>query len=409
MRRLLRRCLDKDPKQRLRDIGDARVELHETDASPRSRHRWSRRGAGRPRGGHGLRAPWRSLPLGSGLWMFPRTAETPWQNPLANAQFTRYTDFEGSELDAAISPDGQFIVFLSNRSGPYEAWLSQVGSGQFVNVSNGRIPALLNDEVRNVGLLTRRPDLVSRGPHRFSGTAVGAGYVVAPVIGGELRPLLDRGINPVWSPDGSRLLYHEPGPGDPIFVADRNGRNPTRVYIAQPGIHCHYLNWSPDGRFIYFVGGIPPAEMDVWRVPSSGGTAERLTFHNSSVAYPVFIDDGTLLYRATAEDGSGPWLYALDVERAPHIASVSEWSSTCRLPRPPMAGGWSRRSRIRPVVSGPFQSPPAIVNESRPNACRCRPSLRCRPDLVRTTSCICPRRKAHVDCGDFRTAKRRNC
>ena len=309
---LLRRCLNKDPKQRLRDIGDARVDLHEALNAPaqstavivpasRAASWWA----------------WSAttaviIAAGLGLWVLSRT---PWQNPLASAQFTRYTDFEGSELDAAISPDGQFIVFLSNRSGPYEAWLSQVGSGQFVNVSNGRIEALLNDEVRNVGL---SPDgqIWFRGDRTDSlGQRVGAGTVVAPVIGGELRPLLDRGINPVWSRDGSRLLYHEPGPGDPIFVADRNGRNPTRVHIAPPGIHSHYLNWSPDGRFIYFVGGIPPSEMDVWRVPASGGTAERLTFHNSSVAYPVFIDDGTLLYRATAEDGSGPWLYALDVER----------------------------------------------------------------------------------------------
>ena len=31
---LLRRCLDKDPKQRLRDIGDARVDLHEALNAP---------------------------------------------------------------------------------------------------------------------------------------------------------------------------------------------------------------------------------------------------------------------------------------------------------------------------------------------------------------------------------------
>ena len=62
--------------------------------------------------------------------------------------------------------------------------------------------------------------------------------------------------------------------------------------------------------------------MDVWRVPSSGGTAERLTFHNSSVAYTAFVSDGTLLYRATADDGSGPWLYALDVGGATHRVSL---------------------------------------------------------------------------------------
>ena len=31
-RRLLRRCLEKDPKRRLRDIGDVRIELDDADA-----------------------------------------------------------------------------------------------------------------------------------------------------------------------------------------------------------------------------------------------------------------------------------------------------------------------------------------------------------------------------------------
>jgi Tol biopolymer transport system component len=33
------------------------------------------------------------------------------------------------------------------------------------------------------------------------------------------------------------------------------------------------------------------------------------------VSFPTWLDDRTLVYLATAEDGSGPWLYALDVER----------------------------------------------------------------------------------------------
>jgi Tol biopolymer transport system component len=80
-------------------------------------------------------------------------------------------------------------------------------------------------------------------------------------------------------------------------------------------VHAHYPTWSPDGRFIYFVRGAPPDEMDLWRVPAAGGTPERLTFHNADVAYPAFIDDRTLIYRTPADDGSGPWLYAVDVER----------------------------------------------------------------------------------------------
>jgi tricorn protease-like protein len=59
--------------------------------------------------------------------------------------------------------------------------------------------------------------------------------------------------------------------------------------------------------------------MDVWRILADGGEAERLTYHNSVVGYPAFLDNRTLVYSATAEDGSGFWLYAIDVERRiPH-------------------------------------------------------------------------------------------
>jgi dipeptidyl aminopeptidase/acylaminoacyl peptidase len=55
--------------------------------------------------------------------------------------------------------------------------------------------------------------------------------------------------------------------------------------------------------------------MDIWRVSPEGGSPERLTRHNTDVAYPTPIDSSTLLYVAHDEDGSGPWLWALDVER----------------------------------------------------------------------------------------------
>src|SRR5262249_61352924 len=65
--------------------------------------------------------------------------------------------------------------------------------------------------------------------------------------------------------------------------------------------------------------GFPPNEMDVWRIRPDGSEPERMTRHNSKVGYPALIDNRTLIYSATAEDGSGFWLYAMDVERkVPH-------------------------------------------------------------------------------------------
>ena len=120
----------------------------------------------------------------------------------------------------------------------------------------------------------------------------------------------------VWSPDGEKILSHEYGPGDPIFTTDRTGGNRTRLFVDKPGSHCHFPIWSPDGRFVYFVRGLPTVwDMDLWRIPSVGGTPERLTNHHSRVGYPAFLDDRTLIYAAVGEDGSGSAIYTLDVDR----------------------------------------------------------------------------------------------
>jgi Tol biopolymer transport system component len=71
--------------------------------------------------------------------------------------------------------------------------------------------------------------------------------------------------------------------------------------------------------FIYFVHGSLPDKLDIWRITPVGGTPERITSHNGLVSYPVLLDRRTLMYLATDADGSGPWLYSIDVERRiPH-------------------------------------------------------------------------------------------
>jgi Tol biopolymer transport system component len=107
-----------------------------------------------------------------------------------------------------------------------------------------------------------------------------------------------------------------------LFVTGPNEKEGKQIYAAAPGVHCHFPTWSPDAAFIYFVQGFPPNETDIWRIRPTGGTPERITFHNSFVAFPTFLDPRTLLYTTHAEDGSGPWLYAIDVERrVPHRIS----------------------------------------------------------------------------------------
>ena len=139
-----------------------------------------------------------------------------------------------------------------------------------------------------------------------------------PLIGGTPRVFLSGNVvNVAWSADGGLLAYHTGEPGDPMFVADRMGANARRIFVSPiPGGHNHFPAWSPDGRWIYFVtGDVATQDMDLWRIPASGGQPERLTQHHSNVTYPSPIGSRTVLYLSPAADGSGPWLWALDVER----------------------------------------------------------------------------------------------
>jgi Tol biopolymer transport system component/tRNA A-37 threonylcarbamoyl transferase component Bud32 len=249
-----------------------------------------------------------ALAIGGAAWIAMRPSLSL-ENPLANARFTGITDFPGDELDGAISPDGKFIAFISDRDGPFDIFLSQVGSGSFANLTHGKQKDLKG---------TYRPVGFSRDGSEIwlhDGSTL-TPVQIMPLVGGEPRVFLGkRSFNVAWSPDGSRLAYHTSENGDPIFVADSSGGNVHQIFADRPGAHNHFPVWSPDGKWIYFVSGIRAANsMDLWRIPSAGGAPERLTRHNANVAFPAPIDQRTVLYVTEDADGSGPWLWAIDVE-----------------------------------------------------------------------------------------------
>ena len=323
--RIVRRCLEKRPEERFQSARDLAFALEGTSGAqeglsyPKGTAVTERPRSRRRAGTLAVVAVAILASLGWAAWRL-RRADYFWQNPLRGARFSRFTDWEGSELDASISADGKFVAFLADRDGPFDAWVGQVGSGEFLNLTKGLYPSLANPIVHDVGFS-------GDGAHVWFRTNSKDGrahsVLLVPTIGGAPRPFLPSAVEAAWSPDHNRILYYAPDPGDPIFIADRNGGTPRQICVGKPGIHQHYVTWSPDGRFVYFVRGIPPDEMDIWRIASAGGVAERLTHHNSRVAYPTLLDERTLIYTAIREDGSGSGLYAMDVERRiPHAVSA---------------------------------------------------------------------------------------
>jgi len=312
VKRLLRRCLAKDPKQRLRDIGDVRIEIDAIDDRPeasvvsmaplppaKARASW---------------LPWVALVAigaGVGLWEARRAAIMP-ADPLADARFTRITDWEGTEGGAEISPDGKFVAFLADRDGQFDIWLSQVGTGVFRNLT-ADIPAL-----QPIGPTFRKFGFSGDGSEIWFSPDTGPSMaqMIMPLMGGTPRTFLQKGATaPSWSPDGSRIAYFKNNESDPLFVADRSGEN-ARQIMAEEGVHHHNPVWSSDSQWIYFARGPEPTDpMDVWRIRPSGGSPEPLTEHRTAVNFLAALDSRTLLYVAREEDRSGPWLWALDVER----------------------------------------------------------------------------------------------
>ena len=336
IRQLLFRCLVKDPKQRLRDVGDVRIEMDSgddalpsiSDETMASSARVSAGGSSwfpvKGRFGHGVAKTGPTWPAWVALaalvaavavWEVRRPSIVQ-ENPLANAQFSRFTDWEGTEAGAEISPDGKFVAFKADRGGRVDLWVKQVGTGSFLNLTHDFPPLSLPGIVTTFGFTGDGSEIWFA-----EGGDSSAPKWLIPLTGGTPRALLGQGdVAPSWSPDDTRLAYFTNGNGDPISIADRTGADARPLVVDKPGffasgMHNHNPVWSPDGQWIYFAHGPEPTEeMNVWRVRPSGGTPEQLTALRAAANHLAPIDARTLLYVARAEDGSGPWLWSLDVE-----------------------------------------------------------------------------------------------
>jgi Tol biopolymer transport system component len=252
------------------------------------------------------------IAVGAILWS-QRPLRLGGNSPL-DVRIEAVTEFDGLEQAAAISRDGRVAAFLSDRGGRIDVWVTQLGSGQFRNLTAGSAPELINASVRTLGF-TPDGESVTFWVRRSSDTGgPDIGIRSVPIVGGGSSPYLPGAAEFDWTRDGSRLVYHTAAPGDPMFVTTDPQRLPgTRIFAAPAGLHAHYPVWSTDGAFIYFVQGALPDAMDIWRMSATGSGVERLTNHNGRVSHPVVVDAGTLLYLASDADGTGPWLYSLDL------------------------------------------------------------------------------------------------
>jgi serine/threonine protein kinase/Tol biopolymer transport system component len=313
LQRILVRCLEKNVERRFQSSSDLAfaIEALGGTSSGVPTGTSTAKSVSQPKA-NSKRAwlPWviaAALLMGTAAWEMTRPPVAP-ANPLEKAHFTRVTDLKS--VEAAISPDGRFVAFVSDHDGPFDVWLTQVGTGHVTNLTQGKAGPLPGP-LRSVGFSGDGSEIW------IGGGDVGMRLRLMLLTGGTPRNFLsEEVVNLAWSPDGERIVYHTFAKGDPMFVADRSGANARQIFQDRPGIHNHFPAWSPDGHWIYFSHGTPATgEMDLWRIDPAGRNPERLTQINTDVAYPTPVGDRKVFYVARDEDGSGPWLWAFDLKR----------------------------------------------------------------------------------------------
>jgi Tol biopolymer transport system component len=260
IKRLLARCLEKDPKRRLRDIGDARLEIEETirdpiaDPSPV---------AAAPRvqpfawtaAGFAVAATVIAGLAASGVWPRARISEA---RPLRLS----IVHTEGSEVGApAISPDGRRVAYRARRSdGMPLLWVRDLASSE-----------------------------------------------AQPLAGTEDASL------PFWSPDSSDLGFFS---GVSLKRVSAVG-GPVRILVDYMGTYPGAGGtWSSDGTIVF------SGQFDLFRVPANGGAVSIVTkapTQDWSYYWPTFLPDGrrflftAKLWTRTAEaSDQGIYIGSLD-------------------------------------------------------------------------------------------------
>ncbi|MBI3844035.1 MAG: serine/threonine-protein kinase [Planctomycetes bacterium] len=250
VRRLIELCLDKDPRRRLRDIGEARLVLegarvHATTtddaSSPARAYRRSL-----------AWIPWAAVVvLAAMVAYFAVRSPRPISSPIVRAILPLPVDavLETADGGLALSPDGRTLAFVATLRGETRRlW------------------------VRPIDSLTAQP---------LVGT--------------------DNATYPFWSPDGETIAFFADGKLKRIQAAGGS------VSTICDGAEGRGGSWGRDGTIVF----CPGAFQGLYRVPSKGGAMSPLTQvpENGTDRLPHFLPDGRhVLYtlsrgRVQTEDG----------------------------------------------------------------------------------------------------------
>jgi serine/threonine protein kinase/Tol biopolymer transport system component len=249
---LLRRTLQKDPRQRLHDIADARLDLEEIAAATASgsspfeeRQTAPSSTVGRNGSAVSARGSRKSFYLAWGLaaafaaaaGTLALRARTPASQPLLVRPLTD----SGRDWFPAASPDGKLVAFVSDRDGRERIWLKQMPDGDERPLTSGP------DD---------RPRFSPDGTSLLFVRREGAGSSLwrVGVLGGEPRRLVANATDGAYSCDGRRLAWarEKEEEGRQVWtltVGLSDGGEPREVHRSTT-VPFDWPAWSPDGKWI---------------------------------------------------------------------------------------------------------------------------------------------------------------
>ncbi len=272
---LIRRCLEKDPAQRLRDIGDARLLL-DVELTAKT-----------PRRQEGPGFSWRLGALAvilavatalATLWLRPRT---PREERVMHAAIPAPPEVtfhlsSASPGPAAVSPDGTRVVFTGRtKDGRRQLWLralDTVAARPLPGTDGAQYPFWAPDS-RSIGFF-------ADGKLKRIPASGGPALVLAAAADGK---------GGSWGPSG--VILYARDAQTPLYRVPENGGEPAAVtdLSKTEGINSHRLpHFLPDGRHFLFlgrvVGGIREGYSNAVMLGSLDGTQPSLLLRADSHA-----------------------------------------------------------------------------------------------------------------------------
>jgi Tol biopolymer transport system component len=339
VRDVLRRCLERNPKQRLHDIADARILLEEVlsgaaadvPVAPVSSRTTSRREKL-------LLCALGVLALvaaGLGRAVVRRPSPAP-----QVVSFAQVTDQPGVETTPSLSPDGKSVVYAKTVGTDTDLFLLRIGGRNAVRLT----PDSPAEDIE--------PAFSPDGEHiAFRSGRDGGGVFVMTASGESVTRLTDFGFSPSWSPDGTEIVVSPGAFSTPTsFNATTKGLWIVNVKTALRralaiDVKAQQPAWSPLGARIAYWGlrGLS-GQRDIWTVAAdgsdAGGGGVPVTQDSALDWSPTWSPDGRYLYFSSTRGGTmNLWRTPID-ERSGRvlgepepITTPSTWSGALSFSR----------------------------------------------------------------------------